>query len=445
MKKYKILIIGLGSIGKNLALSLIEKGYKINAWDKEQSKNKIFCKYLKIKPIENVFKFIKNNKTIIILAVPAGITIDNLIYKNVNYLRKNNYIVDIGNSHPNDTFRRYTYLKRYRINYIGCGFSGGAQGARTNASLMVGCNKKNFSFLKKIFLDIIGKKNKNFFKRISDNPSSGHLAKIIHNGIEYGIMQSIADYYLILKEVIKLNDNKIIKELSNLNNLIGNSYLLEITKKIIEKSKFNKFSIRNILDKVDDNNTGGWAVNLATNYKFPAPSISNSVEARFISKQKRIFKEIKIKRYKNKININKFKNEIMLATKLSIISCYLQGIGLLEKISNTEKMKINLKYVLLSWIQNSIIRSDLLKKYHLKIKNNKININSIIKKEFSLKKRKKLVNTMVFLANNNLSLPSMNSLYNWSNLITRKRNIAFSLIQSQRNYFGGHKIKFYKK
>ena len=310
---------------------------------------------------------------------------------------------------------------------------------------MIGCSKKNFNFLKKIFLDIIGIKNKKFLKRISNDPRAGHLTKIIHNGIEYGIMQSIADYYLILKEIIKSNDSKIIKELSNLNDLIGNSYLLEITKKIIEKSKFNKFSINNILDKVDDNNTGAWAVNLATSYKFPIPSISNSVEARFISKQKRIFKVIKIKKRKNKIDIKKIKNEMMLISKLSIISCYLQGIGLLEKISNTEKMKINLRYVLLSWVKNSIIRSDLLKKYYLKIKNNKIEIDSIIKKEFSFKKRKKLINVMMYLANNNISLTSINSFYNWSNLITRRRNIAFSLIQSQRNYFGGHKIKFYKK
>ena len=140
---------------------------------------------------------------------------------------------------------------------------------------MVGCSKKNFRFLNKLFLDIIGKKNKKFLKRISDNPSAGHYAKIIHNGIEYGIMQSIADYYLIMKEIIKLNDNEIIREISKLNKLIGDSHLLKITEKIIEKSKSNRFLISNILDKVDDNNTGAWTVSLAANCKFPIPSISS--------------------------------------------------------------------------------------------------------------------------------------------------------------------------
>ena len=93
---------------------------------------------------------------------------------------------------------------------------------------------------------------------------------------------------------------------------------------------------------------------------------------------------------------------------------------------------------------NSIICSNLLKKYFLKIKNNKLDINSIVKKELSLNKRKSLISIMIFLTNNNLCLPSINSTYLWTNLVTQKKNIAFSLIQSQRNYFGGHKIKFYK-
>ena len=92
MKNYKILIIGLGSIGKNLALSLVDKGYEINVWDKNQNKNMAICKYLRINYIKNIFKFIKTNNTIIILAIPAGLAIDNLIYKNINFFRKKNYV-----------------------------------------------------------------------------------------------------------------------------------------------------------------------------------------------------------------------------------------------------------------------------------------------------------------------------------------------------------------
>ena len=444
MKNYKILIIGLGSIGKNLALSLTDKGYKINVWDKSKKKNLAVCEHLKIKFIKNILQFVKSNNTIIILAIPAGAAIDTLIYKNINFFKKN-YIIDIGNSHPRDTMRRFMYCKTYKVNYVGCGFSGGAYGARTNASLMVGCNKKYFKFLQKLFLDIIGKKNKRFLKRISSNPSSGHYAKIIHNGIEYGIMQAIADYYLIMKEIIKLNDNEVIEEFNKLEETIGNSYLLQITKKVIQKAKTNKFLISNILDKVDDNNTGAWTVNLAAECKYPIPSISSSVEARFISRQNRIFQQIKIKKNKSKIQLLELKKKMIIILKLSIECCYLQGIGLLQQVVNKKEININLKYVILSWMNNSIIRSNLLKKYFLKVKNNKINIDSVIKKEFSLDKRKSLIKVMKFLTNNNLYLSSINSIFAWTNLITKKRNIAFSLIQGQRNYFGCHKIQYHKR
>ena len=116
----------------------------------------------------------------------------------------------------------------------------------------------------------------------------------------------------------------------------------------------------------------------------------------------------------------------------------------MEKNLDKKKISINLRYVLLSWMTNSIIRSNLLKKNFLKIKNNKIDINSLVQRELSLNKRKSLINIMIFLTNNNLYLPSINSTYIWTSLATHTKNIAFSLIQGQRTYFGGHKIKFYK-
>ena len=444
MKNFKILIIGLGTIGKNLTLSLVGKGYHVNVWDLKKKKTSVFVNNLKITCVKNIYKFIQTNNTIIILAIPAGLGVDNFINDKKKSFKKNSYIVDIGNSHPSDTLRRSEYLKKYKINYIGCGFSGGSYGARTNASIMVSCSNKQFIFLKDLLTDIVGKKNTKYLKRISDNPSAGHLSKIIHNGIEYGIMQSIADMYLIFKKILKLNDKFIVEEFNKLNNLIGSSYLIDITNQIIKNEKLNKFSIDNVLDKIDDNNTGAWAVNLSLKYKFPVPSISSSVEARFLSKQERFVKNFDFTKKIKKNVIYKIKNEMKFISELCIISCYLQGLGLLQEIANKEKININLKNVLLSWTKNSIIRSDILSEYFFLVKKNKININSIIKKKISLKTKKKIINIMNFLINNNITLPSVSSLYNWTNLITNKKNISFSLIQSQRNFFGKHKIKLFK-
>ena len=443
MKKNEILLIGLGSIGENLAYSLIEKGYQINIWDKNKKKNFLLCRELNIKYIENISRFLKKKKLIIILAIPAGLATDNFILDNIKNFKTDVYIVDMGNNHPDDTIRRFNLLKKNKIKYISCGFSGGSRGARTNASLMVSCNSVEFNFLKELFLNIIGKKNKKFLKRIGSNPSLGNYTKIIHNGIEYAVMQAIADYYYVMKVIIRMNNKEILNEFSKLDKKIGNSFLIKITKDIIKESNNKKNSINNILDVVDDNNTGAWTVSLAAEYKFPIPSISSSVEARFISRKKRVFKNFKIKN--KKIQVKKIKDQMLEILNLTIIASYLQGIGLLQEITNKKKITINLKYVFLCWMNNSIIRSKLLNEYYFQIKNNKIDITNVFKKKFSSNKNKILIDVLIFLINKNIALTSITSLFNWTNLLIKRKNVSFSLIQKQRNYFGGHKILFHKK
>ena len=443
MKKNKILLVGLGSIGENLAYSLIEKGYQVNIWDKNKKKTLLLCRELNIKYIENISRFFKKKKLIIILAIPAGLATDNFILDHIKNFMRDIYIVDMGNNHPNDTIRRFNLLKKNKIKYISCGFSGGSHGARTNASLMVSCNVVEFNFLKELFLDIIGKKNKKFLKRIGSKPSLGNYTKIIKNGIKYEVMQAIADYYYVMKDIIRMNNKKILNEFSKLDKKIGNSFLIKITKDIIKESNNKKNSINNILDVVDDNNTGAWTVSLAAEYKFPIPSISSSVEARFISRKKRVFKNFKIKN--KKIQVKKIKNQMLEILNLTIIASYLQGIGLLQEITNQKKITINLKYVFLCWMNNSIIRSKLLNEYYFEIKNNKIDIINTFKKKFSSNKNKILIDVLIFLINKNIALTSITSLFNWTNLLIKRKNVSFSLIQKQRNYFGGHKILFHKK
>ena len=258
-------------------------------------------------------------------------------------------------------------------------------------------------------------------------------------------MQAIGDYYLLMKEIIKLDDKQILHELNGLEKLLGSSYLVNITKKIIESPKSKNYLIKNILDQVDDNNTGAWAAILSSDCKYPAPSLTSAVEARFISRQNRIFKNIK-KTIKRKDNERKrIISDAQIITKISIASCYLQGLGLLKEISKIKKINFNFKSVILSWIKNSIIRSKLLERYLIIAKKSNIDIEYLAKKELSLKNRKILINFMKFTIKSNLFLPSSNSIFEWSNMLSNKKYISFSLIQAQRNFFGSHKLKFFKK
>ncbi len=154
---------------------------------------------------------------------------------------------------------------------------------------------------------------------------------------------------------------------------------------------------------------------------------------------KNIKKKIKYK------NLDKIKKDILEVTYLLIFSSYLQGIGLLNAISKNKNININLKNTILSWSNNSIINSELLKKIFVKIKSNRIDIYKIFNNELSLSKNNSLNNILVHLTSNNIILPSVFSFSIWANLLVDKENISFSFIQKQRNVFGNHKLKFKKK
>ena len=443
MKNLKLVVVGLGSIGGNLSKSLIEKGYNVCVWDKNIKKTRMFCKNLKISFFKNKKNVFNKERKVIILTLPSGSEIDNFILQNLNKLKKNKIILDFGNNHPEDTVRRFNFLKRLKISYLSCGFSGGIEGAKKNASLMISCNLKLFNHLKNLFLDIIGKKNHKFLSRVGSNVESANYTKIIHNGIEYAIMQSIADYYSFLFENLRLKNSEIIDEFNKLKSKTGHSFLIDISRKIVEDSISNQNSLYNILDKVDDNKTGAWASGFAFDNDFPIPLITTSVEARYLSRQKRLFKKYKKKiKYKN---LDKIKKDILEVTYLLIFSSYLQGIGLLNAISKNKNININLKNTILSWSNNSIINSELLKKIFVKIKSNRIDIYKIFKNELSLSKNNSLNNILVHLTSNNIILPSVFSFSIWANLLVDKKNISFSFIQKQRNVFGNHKLKFKKK
>ena len=159
MKNNNLIIVGLGSIGANLAQFLLSCNYNVSVWDKDLSKLKNFSKRNKIK-FKNKFSknLFKNN--IVILTINAGKNVDNFILKNLKFLKKIKYLIDLGNNHPDDTLRRFNFLKKNKIIYINPGFSGGIEGAKGKASLMLSCNKRQLKYLNDLFLDISGNKIK---------------------------------------------------------------------------------------------------------------------------------------------------------------------------------------------------------------------------------------------------------------------------------------------
>ena len=361
MRNNNLLIVGLGSIGANLAHYLLSRKYKVSVWDKDLLKLKNFSKKNKIqfkkKFSENIFK-----NSIVILTINAGKNVDKFFLKNLKPLKKIRYLIDLGNNHPDDTLQRYTYLKKNKITYINPGFSGGVEGAKGKASLMISCKKSQLKYLTNFFLDISGNKIKSI-KLVGKKPHAGNYVKIIHNSIEYAILQSLADYYLILKKFMKCSHNKILKEILFIEKRLNNFYLLNIFKEVILK----KTNLNDIIDKVEDNNTGAWAAQMCMKYKFPAQILYASVDARYLSKSDKFTKPFYNKI--SKLNTRTLTESLILIIKFS----YIQGFGLLDQINEKEKLGLNLNNIIFNWKFNSIIRSSLLSKFSKNIK--KISLN----------------------------------------------------------------------
>tara|TARA_A100000164_G_C21898239_1_gene769105 strand:- start:605 stop:1903 length:1299 start_codon:yes stop_codon:yes gene_type:complete len=429
MKNNNLVIVGLGSIGANLAHYLIGQNYKIRVWDKNLAKLKKFSKKNNIK-VNGKFSqnLIKND--IVILTINAGKNVDNFFYKNIKSLKKTKYLIDLGNNHPEDTLRRYHFLKKQKIKYINPGFSGGVEGAKGKASLMLSCDKKELEHLSNLFSEISGNK-KSSLKLIGKKPHAGNYVKIVHNSIEYSILQSLADYYFVLKNLKKITSQKILREISYIEKRLKNFYLLDIFKRII----LRKINLNKIMDKVDDNNTGAWASQLCMKYKFPTQILHSSVDARYLSKSKKF-----IKPFNNKIiklDIRNLTDALIFIIKFS----YIQGLGLLNKINKEEKLGLNLNNIILSWKFNSIIRSGLLINSSMFFKENKFELKFVHKKFFSNKKIGLFLKTCKDLTQNNLYPSTFLSVGVWLFHHQKYHFSSFSLIQKMRNIFGNHKIK----
>ena len=175
MKNFNLIIVGLGSIGGNLAKYLIKQNYKIRVWDKNLKKLKKFSKKNDIK-ISSKFSNNVIKDEILILTINAGKNVDDFFYKNINSLKRLKYLIDLGNNHPEDTLRRYNYLKKNKIKYINPGFSGGIEGAKGKASLMLSCDRKELKHLNILFSEFSGNKKRSL-KLVGNKPHAGNFVR----------------------------------------------------------------------------------------------------------------------------------------------------------------------------------------------------------------------------------------------------------------------------
>ncbi len=449
---YNIGLIGLGPMGKALARNLSNKKIKTLVWNRTYKKTKEYIKEFGNNYLEgqkDLKTFIKNieRPRKIILFIQSGGAIDEILEKILPFLNKEDIIVDMANEHYKNTEKRTNYLQKKKIHFCGCGISGGEDGALKGSSIMFGGSKEAFKQMKKYLEKISAKdfKNKPCVTYIGPG-GSGHYVKMIHNGIEYGIMQIMAETYEIFRKLYNLETSEISKIFAKWNKGKLKSFLFEIAVPVLSKKcEENKKSylIEKILDSASQKGTGKWASLDALDRGVAFPNATQAVFARYISGEKnkrlKLSKLYKLKSPKiPKPNLSKF-IDLMEDTLYScIIIAFAQGYELMEKTSNEEKWNLNLKEISRIWQEGCIIRAKVLKEIEEAFSKKMTHlfedkkIVKILKSNIEKIREVDSLTTKVGIATPGIS----SALFYFEYMIQDKMPTNF--IQGLRDYFGAH-------
>ena len=447
MNKSDFGLIGLGVMGKSLCRNLASKGFNISMYNRhlidiEENVAVDFKKeHSELKnsqPFDDLQDFVYSlqQPRKIMLMVNAGKTVDLVIEQLLPYLSENDVIIDGGNSHYVDTESRINYLKEKKIHFIGAGVSGGEEGALKGPSIMPGGNFEAYKLVN-IFLETIAAKDKN------GNPcctfigknGSGHFTKMVHNGIEYAEMQLLAEVYEILKSTGK-NPDEISDIFSSWKKDVD-SYLLEITSKILKKKDNDDWLINKILDKAGNKGTGNWTTIAAAQLGVPSTMIASSLFARYISSYKEDRMNLsKLYAFDSK-TLNVKTEAVLKAYQLSRIINHYQGFKLLDEASKMHNWGLNLNEIARIWTNGCIIRSTFMEDL-ISILKSDLNILTNTKIITLIKNLKPSLEIIVSDAiQSGLAIPCLTEAINSLNSITHT-NSAANIIQAQRDYFGAH-------
>lgn len=285
-------MIGLGTMGSNLLQNIADHGFSCAGYDNSTEK----VKSLNALDRDNIHGFsnikgftesLKSPKTIMML-VPAGKIVDTVIEELLEVLEKGDIINDGGNSHFTDTERRYNDLEKKGYHFIGMGVSGGEEGARKGPSMMPGGDKKAYKVVAPILEKIAAHVNGEPTVAYMGERSAGHFVKMVHNGIEYALMQLISETYEVLKNGLNMKDDAIHTIFEKWNEGRLQSYLIEITRNIMayKKKGTDHLLLDDIKDEAKAKGTGKWTSQAAMDLSVPVPIIDIAVSMRDLSKYK---------------------------------------------------------------------------------------------------------------------------------------------------------------
>lgn len=442
-EKAQIGVIGLGVMGAAFSRNLAGKSIQTAVYNRTREVTENFIKEhgnVNISATYSIKELTANLEIPrkIILLVPAGDPVDSVIDELLPHLEKDDTILDLGNSFYGDTQKRFESLKEKGIHFMGCGISGGEKGALMGPCLMPGGEKSSWENIKPLFEQTAAKdfEGKPCIAYIGPG-SSGHFVKMVHNGIEYALMQIIAEAYDFLRTVYKLSADKIADIFSHLNKGRLNSFLFEITEQVLRKKdpETGKPLIDLILDEAQQKGTGNWTAEDSLRRGIAIPVITEAVYARIISGSQKTPHESKnadpppLEQF-----IPILENGLLAANIIS----YFEGYEMIISASKEEKWDINPAEISRIWQGGCIIRADILKEFQ---KDYEKSPSANLLSEKNLKETSSDLTKLVSVfAENGIPAPCLASALNHYKSLTRMHGPS-NIIQALRDNFGSHTYK----
>ena len=447
-KKSNIGVIGLGTMGAAIARNLENKGLAVSVFNRSSDKLKDFKSKHKgefqyYKQIKSFVDSLEKPRKILLMVSPDAV--DTVIESLKKHLQKGDLIMDGGNSYYEDTTRRLEDMKAKKLNFLGLGISGGEKGALEGPSIMVGGQFEAWELVSGILDKIAAKdfEGKSCVSYLGES-GSGHMVKMVHNGIEYAIMQMIAEAFSLFKAGYGLSPVMISEIFRRYNEGRLESYLLEICEPILKEVDYEsgKALVEVILDKAGQKGTGRWTARDAIDFGVESSTLTQAVHARVSSskKEKRVKLEKKYNLWSDKQNLSLALEQIIPKVEQALFCNWIvimeQGLEMIKAISDEKNWKINVKEVTRVWQGGCIIRAKLL----IEIGKHYTN-DSLLESKWAQVNLKNGVQdwrcVLKTCLEADVPLYCLNTGYNSLQSTTQGMSSA-NMIQAMRDYFGAH-------
>ena len=447
-------VIGLAVMGENLALNVERNGFPISVYNRSREKTDAFManravgkNVVAAYSLEEFVASLERPRQILLM-VKAGKPVDAVIEQLMPLLDPDDMIIDGGNSLYEDTERRVKTLEAAGFRFIGMGVSGGEEGALNGPSLMPGGTRAAYESIESIVRKIAA--------QVDDGPcvtyigpgGAGHYVKMVHNGIEYGDMQLIAEAYDLMKNVLGLGHQQLHEIFAQWNTTEElDSFLIEITADIFTKTEGDTALVEKILDAAGQKGTGRWTVMNALEMGVSIPTITAAVNARIMSslKDERVAASAQISGPEGTIteNTTLWINKIRDALYCSKICSYAQGMALLRKASDTYGYDLDLGECARIWKGGCIIRARFLNKIKHAFSENPALPNLLLAPEFKqtiLDRQSAWREVVAMAAHYGVPVPAFSASLDYFDSY-RRAQLPQNLTQAQRDYFGAHTYK----